>query len=102
MLNLSALRDLQIALSGENSVMPKPSAMKHKRRIGRHTHRKRTRDRRVVELRCDYLTKILVHRRDGERCVKCGGHEHLQAAHILPKGKYPLMRHVLDNLLSLC
>ena len=26
----------------------------------------------------------------------------LQAAHILPKGKYPLLRYALENLLTLC
>ncbi len=55
-----------------------------------------------MEIKADGLTKILVHWRDGEKCLKCGTSEQIQAAHILPKGKYPTMRFALDNLLTLC
>ena len=80
---------------------PKPGSIaKRKRR--NHVRKNITKERRVVELRCDYLVKQLVHARDENRCLKCGSDGDVQAAHILPKGKYPLMRFVLENLLSLC
>ena len=79
--------------------LPKPS---RKRRIGKHTTKKRTSERRKLEVQADGLTRTLVLRRDLERCLKCGGEKMLQAAHIFPKGKYPLLRYVLENLLTLC
>jgi len=64
--------------------------------------KKITSERRKMEVRADYLCKVLVHHRDGYKCLKCQSTADLQAAHILPKGKYPTMRHVMDNLLTLC
>ncbi len=75
---------------------------KRKRRVGKHTRKKRTSERRQMEIQADGLTRTLVLRRDLERCLKCGGDKMLQAAHIFPKGKYPLLRYVLENLLTLC
>ena len=81
------------------SAHPKPTRKKRKN----HSRKKLTSARRKLEIQCDGLTKILVHRRDNNICLKCGTSDaDLQAAHILPKGKYPLMRFVLDNMLTLC
>ncbi len=85
------------------SALPKPVRRKRKN----HVRKKITTERRGIEVECRGLTKILVHRRDGEVCLKCGTdgtrpRNPLQAAHILPKGKYPLLQFVLDNLLTLC
>jgi 5-methylcytosine-specific restriction endonuclease McrA len=35
-------------------------------------------------------------------CVKCGFRELLEAHHVYPKGKYPELRLVLENGLTLC
>ena len=35
-------------------------------------------------------------------CVKCGFREHLEAHHVYPKGKYPDLRLVPENGLTLC
>jgi len=40
--------------------------------------------------------------RDGYRYVRCGRTDTLAPSHIYPKGKYPSMRYVLDNVKTLC
>ena len=49
----------------------------------------------------DELWSKAIRLRDG-KCVKCGSVRGLHAAHIFPKGSYPLLRHNLDNGLTLC
>lgn len=75
---------------------------------GRVRPSSRTRQRRSLILEADLLVREYIFARDAYRCVaygaagvNCNG-TRLQAAHILPKGKYPRMRHVPDNLLTLC
>lgn len=68
--------------------------------------KKITSERRKMEVKCRGLTAILVKRRDNYTCQRCGRTEaqgyKIDAAHILPKGKYPLMQFVLDNIIALC
>jgi hypothetical protein len=58
------------------------------------------RSRKNAEL--DGLVKRLVLARDGNACVRCGKKILLQAAHILPKGRYPRLRFETLNILTLC
>jgi hypothetical protein len=55
---------------------------------------------------CKRLCRQVVLLRDGMRCRMDGkGPDDgriLQAAHILPTGKYPSMRFVLENIITLC
>lgn len=63
-----------------------------------------------LNLELDQLVRQIVLARDGFRCVKClkdatgreGRKVALQAAHIMPKGAYPALRHELDNVITLC
>jgi len=50
----------------------------------------------------DLVLKQQIHERDGWKCVRCNRASYLQAAHVWPKGKYDKLRHVADNLLTLC
>lgn len=58
--------------------------------------------RRKLNQRADLLVKQLVHERDGNKCVKCGKSERIQAAHILSKGRYQRLRFEPLNILTLC
>src|SRR5512146_2030381 len=76
---------------------------------GRVRSSSRTKQRRSLRLEADRLVREFIFARDAYRCVaygaagvSCNGNNRLQAAHILPKGKYPRMRHVPENLLTLC
>lgn len=40
--------------------------------------------------------------RDNGRCIKCGGRRALAPSHIYPKGRYPRMAWVHDNVKTLC
>ena len=44
----------------------------------------------------------LVMERDDKQCKVCGGKENLHAHHIFPRDKYPVLRHKIDNGLTLC
>ena len=50
----------------------------------------------------DLLIRERILERDGRRCVRCGAEGSLAASHVFPKGKYPRMRFLEVNLLSLC
>jgi hypothetical protein len=71
---------------------------------------KRKTSARKLKQEIDLLIKAVVLKRDNYRCVasgeagvKCNEAERgLQAAHILPKGKYPRLRFNTDNVLSMC
>ncbi len=79
--------------------IPKPSRKKKRN----HVRKKATSERRKLEIECDRLTKILVHNRDGWKCLVDPNHNGvIQCCHILPKGKYPLLRFSLENLLTMC
>lgn len=51
---------------------------------------------------CDDLSKRLVKHRDKWRCRKCGSDFIVQAAHILPRGRYPKLKFDLENIVTLC
>lgn len=56
----------------------------------------------------DALLRQVVLLRDGYRCQRCNNGKRpgrggaLQAAHIKPKGHYPALRYVLENVVCLC
>ena len=87
-------------------MIPKPSQVRYKRRVSKHTRKKATSERRKLEIRCRELTAILVKRRDNYTCQRCGRTEEqgykIDAAHVLPKGRYPRMQFELLNILALC
>lgn len=58
-------------------------------------------DKYYLVRECDQLVSKIVRARDG-CCVKCGETRTLQAAHILPKGHYPRLRYLFENILTLC
>lgn len=62
--------------------------------------RKKTSARKLKQ-QADLLVKAQVLERDGNQCVRCGGTYALCAAHVYPKGKYPRMRFLVINLLSM-
>jgi hypothetical protein len=66
------------------------------------TRVKRVSPRRRATAELDALVKQIIMIRDGGRCRRCGSMKQLQAAHVLPKGKYPSLRHDPVNLLVLC
>ena len=66
---------------------------------------KKARERGKLIKELDRLTKVIIHARDGNKCVKCGKGPPeivLQAAHILSKGPHGRLRFELLNLLSMC
>lgn len=63
--------------------------------------RKRSKKNSIVPV-LDGLVRTLIIARDGGCCVKCGGDNVLQAAHILPKSHYPRLRYELWNVLTMC
>ena len=50
----------------------------------------------------DLVVKEAIHERDGWKCLKCGRAYNLQACHFKPKGKYQNIRHLEDNVFTLC
>lgn len=68
----------------------------------RRTRLKPKSDKRRMMQELDLLVRERVLVRDRHRCVKCGKSERLQAAHILPKGRYPRLRFEAKNILTLC
>lgn len=50
----------------------------------------------------DLSLKAEMLERDGYMCVRCGKGHSLQASHVYPKGRYPSLRHNLNNVLTLC
>lgn len=55
--------------------------------------------------RCVTLAKLIVRKRAGFRCVKCGQGEpqkQTQGSHIYPEGRYTSMSADIDNILCLC
>ena len=63
--------------------------------------RKKTSARKVKQAH-DLRVKEEALVRDAYRCCRCQKDQGLQAAHILPKGLYPRMRFVVENILTLC
>lgn len=68
---------------------------------------RRSRPRRFSPLtaerrRRDAQWKAAVLARDGGRCRRCGTGEVVDAHHVRGRGAYPLLRHVLENGVSLC
>ncbi len=45
---------------------------------------------------------VAVKERDGQRCTKCGSHEHLHAHHVIPRQERPDLEFDLSNGLTLC
>lgn len=87
----------------------KRTALRRKTTIARKkTLRKKSPKNVNAEL--DGLVRQIILVRDGFRCVWClkdaqgrGGKKVvLQAAHVLPKGAYPALRHELLNVITLC
>jgi hypothetical protein len=74
--------------------------MKRKKPIKKKTSKRKAKQSRDLEL------KELIHERDGYKCVvpvKYRNHGGaLQAAHVYCKGRWPNLRHVPENLLSMC
>lgn len=68
--------------------------------IRRSPIRKRSAKARLIS-EADKLVRQLVMARD-RRCTRCGKTDRLQAAHILPKGKYPRLRFELLNVVAMC
>ena len=48
------------------------------------------------------LLHILIRKRDGERCLRCGKTEALHLSHIYPRGKYRKLQFDERNLILLC
>lgn len=63
---------------------------------------KRKSERRRLMQQIDLLVRDRVFARDGWQCVKCGSVKNLQAAHIMPKGRYQRLRFEECNILTLC
>jgi hypothetical protein len=85
--------------------LPKPKDMKLRRRVSRHTQKKRTSERGKLVKEADALTRVLVMRRDGERCCRCERSSPevvIQDAHVYSKGRDTRLRWVLINHLALC
>ena len=40
--------------------------------------------------------------RDGHACVRCGSTKSLSPSHVYPKGKYPRLRFLEINILTMC
>jgi len=53
-----------------------------------------------MQIELDGLVRLAVIERD-KCCVRCGGTKGLQAAHILPKGKYPRLRFDPFNIMAM-
>ena len=78
--------------------------MRRAARIDANRH-KRPRRKSERQSKIEYLDKLhreIVLLQRGAKCQHCGRTTKLQGAHILPKGKYPRMRFVHENLLILC
>ena len=81
---------------------PRKSALKR----GKRPRRRSVRGEEEKAL--DAMLREYVMRRDQNRCRRCGKEprkgrgQALETAHILPKGKYPSLRYVTDNVLALC
>lgn len=72
------------------------TAIKRRKPIRRKTSARR------VKQQADLVVKDLVLIRDNGRCVRCGAITNLHAAHVYPKGRYPRLRFLEINLLTLC
>jgi 5-methylcytosine-specific restriction endonuclease McrA len=63
--------------------------------------RKKSSKRREAQAK-DLVIKEAIHERDAWKCIRCGRERNLQAAHVWPKGKYKKLRHVEENVMTLC
>ena len=62
-----------------------------------------SRDRRGIDKKAWARVRLVVFRRDGYRCVECGGAGRLECDHVLPIWKYPNQDYyALDGLQTLC
>jgi|SRR6185312_10298482 len=80
----------------------KPVRKKHTNRV----KSKATRKRRKLVREADAEVRAEVFERDGNKCVRCGqmsypGHT-LSPSHVYPKGKYPRLRFLSINILTMC
>ncbi len=58
--------------------------------------------RKTQRRNLDDMLRSLCFKRDGYKCLYCGKTTHLQMSHIFPRGEYPWMTYILDNVKTLC
>ena len=67
-----------------------------KYRINRHS------EIGLLKIELDKLFRQAILKERGERCQWCGKSGIVHVAHLLPKGKYPRLRYVKENVALLC
>ncbi len=63
---------------------------------------KATRARRKMVRERDAEVREEVFERDGRRCVRCNSDKAIAPSHVYPKGKYPRLRFLEVNILTMC
>lgn len=74
-------------------------ALKPKRGSAKRRTERLAKRRLIREM--DAAVRKVVFERD-QRCVRCGTDKRLTASHVYPKGRYPQLRHVAINILTMC
>lgn len=95
------IRRLKRKVNGEVVIVD--DAPKVKKAVSRSVKlaRERSRSKRKLIQENDSLLRALALMRD-EKCVVCHTTENLQVSHIYPKGKYPHMRWLMENVEIRC
>src|SRR5437868_924338 len=74
----------------------------HRLRMVKRTPIRKKSSARKVKQQADLLVREKVFQRDERRCVRCGNSAVICASHVYPKGKYPRLRWLEINLLTMC
>jgi hypothetical protein len=80
----------------------KPKNLPQRKRKKNRVRKKITVSKRKLTLLKDAEVRAEVFERDGNKCVRCQRTDTLAPSHVYPKGKYPRLRFMVINILTMC
>lgn len=64
--------------------------------------KKKSPSAKSLQRKIESILRKVIFKRDGNRCLRCGTDKNLQMSHIFPRGEFPGMMFMEDNIQTLC